>query len=321
MTLSTDAQALLRFIKEAGRPPFETIPYDEAREIYRRGRAVLQPAPEPVAEVRNVTVVGPEGELPARLYRGIGTGPGELLPGLVFFHGGGWVVGDLDTHDGPCRWLANAARCAVVAVEYRLAPEHPFPAAPEDAIAATRHIATHAHELGIDAARLAVGGDSAGGNLAAVVAIDARENGPKLRFQLLIYPAADFTTEYASYGVHTEGLPLTTRTMLWFRDHYLGPQDYADWRASPLRAPDHRGLPPAYVLTAGYDPLLSEGEAYVTKLKAAGVPVTHRHLPHELHGLMTMGAFIRAAEPEVKAAGAALAQALRTSDPEAEALR
>jgi acetyl esterase len=311
--LAPDALALLEFIKEMGRPPFETISHLEARELYARGRNVLQPPPEPVAEVRDVNVAGREGELKARLYRGMTTTDHGILPALIFFHGGGWVIGNLDTHDGPCRWLANSGKCAVISVDYRLAPEHKFPAGVEDAIAATAFISELAERFGIDRAHLAVGGDSAGGNLAAVVAINARDDGgPALQFQLLIYPSVNFGGNYPSYRQHTAGLPLTARTVDWFSGHYLrGTGDYAEYRASPLRASSHSGLPPAYVLTVGYDPILSEGEEYVRALQSAGVPVVQRHLPDQLHGFMTMGKFIAAAEIETKAAGIALGRALR----------
>jgi acetyl esterase len=309
MPLSSDAQALLEFLRKIGRPPFYTISHLEAREIYARGREVLQPPPEPVASARNIRVRGASGELPARLYRGAGTKEQERLPALIFFHGGGWVIGDLNTHDGVCRWLANSAMCAVISVDYRLAPEHPFPAAAEDAIAAARDIAAQAAEFGVDASRLAVGGDSAGGNLATVVALDARDNGPPLSFQLLFYPATDFVAHYPSLDVHTEGLPLTTPATIWFRNHYLSAERYGDWKASPMRAASHKRLPPAYILTVEYDPIASEGIEYVRVLRDAGVIVEHRHLADQLHGFITMGKFIRAAETEVKAAGAALARA------------
>ena len=248
-TLDPDCQRVLDLIREAGRPPYEKLTPAEAREFYRAGRRILQPDPPEVAEVRNLTARGPAGEIPLRLYRGLGTEGGAALPALVYFHGGGWLFGDLDTHDGVCRLIANAAGCAVISVDYRLAPEHKFPAAVDDAVAATEWIAANAGTLGIDATRLAVGGDSAGGNLAAVVALIARDRGgPRLRHQLLIYPATDFVTSDDPQRERLEGFPLNVVTMNWFRDHYLrGSADYGNWRASPLRAKDLHGLPPAYV--------------------------------------------------------------------------
>ncbi len=264
MKLDADAQRVLDLIRESGRPPYETLQPGEARELYRKGRRLLQPDPPEVAALRDLEAPGPHGAIPLRLYRGVRTGDAERLPALVFFHGGGWVIGDLDTHDVVCRALANAARCAVVAVDYRLAPEHRFPAAVEDCVAATAWIAANAARLGLDPTRLGVGGDSAGGNLAAVVCLGARDRGgPALVFQLLIYPAVEMAMSHESHRVHTSGLPLTHATAAWFRDLYLrGADDRADWRASPLLARDLSRLPPAYVLTAGFDPLCSEGEAF-----------------------------------------------------------
>ena len=309
-TLHPDAQRVLDLIREAGRPPYETLPPTEARALYLKSRHVLQPEAPAVAVVRDLAAPAPHGAIPLRLYRGAGTAETAALPTLVFFHGGGWVIGDLDTHDGVCRRLANAARCAVVAVDYRLAPEHKFPAAVEDCIGATGWVAANAARLGLDPKRLAVGGDSAGGNLAAVVCLDARDRGgPALMFQMLIYPAVDMTMDHESHRVHTAGLPLTHATAAWFRDLYLrGRDDQGDWRASPLRARDLRGLPPAYVLVAGFDPLCSEGEAFAQALQAAGVSATVRPVPDQIHGFITMGKIIAAAGTEIDAAGQALAR-------------
>jgi acetyl esterase len=243
--LDPDAQRVLDLIRESGRPPYETLTPSEAREFYRAGRRVLQPEPPEVAEVRNLQAPAPQGDIPLRLYRGIGTERRAALPALIYFHGGGWVMGDLDTHDGVCRLIANAAVIAVISVDYRLAPEHKFPAAVDDAMTATEWIAAHGATLGIDASRLAVGGDSAGGNIAAVVALIARDRGaPRLRLQLLLYPATDFVVSDDPQRERFEGFPLNVVTMNWFRDHYLrGAADYGDWRASPLRAPDLSRLP------------------------------------------------------------------------------
>ena len=306
--LDPGAQRVLDLIREAGRPPYETLTPPEARELYRAGRRALQPDPPDVAEVRNLEAPAPHGAIRLRLYRGMGTEPGTALPVLVYFHGGGWVIGDLDTHDGVCRLLANGVRGAVISVDYRLVPEHKFPAAADDAVTATEWIAAHAADLGIDASRIAVGGDSAGGNLAAVVAVIARDRGgPRLRFQLLLYPATDFVESDNPQRERFEGFPLNVVTMNWFRDHYLrGVADYGDWRASPLRAPDLRGLPPAYVLTVGFDPLHAEGELYARRLREAGVSVQHRHLERQMHGFLTMGRIIAAAKPATEEAAAAL---------------
>jgi acetyl esterase len=311
-TLDPDAQRVLDLIREAGRPPYETLTPEEAREFYRAGRRILQPDPPDVAEVRDLRAPSPRGDMALRLYRGLGTERGAALPALVYFHGGGWVIGDLDTHDGVCRLIASAAGCAVISVDYRLAPEHKFPAAVDDAMTATEWIAAHAATLGVDASRLAVGGDSAGGNLAAVVALIARDRGgPRLRFQLLLYPATDFVASDDPQRQRFEGFPLNVVTMNWFRDHYLrGAADYGDWRASPLRAPDLGGLPPAYLLTVGFDPLHAEGALYARRLEEAGVPVRHRHVERQMHGFLTMGKIIAAAKPATEEAAAAVKAAL-----------
>ena len=309
--LHPDAQRVLDLIRESGRPPYDAMEPAVARQFYRNARTVLQPDPPEISAVRDLLAPGPQGPIPLRLYRGLGTAAGAALPALVFFHGGGWVMGDLDTHDGVCRRLANAARAAVVSVDYRVAPEHKFPAAVDDALAAMRWIAEQAPSLGLDPARLAVGGDSAGGNLAAVAALDARDRlGPALRFQLLIYPAVDLTLELTKRNP-CEGMPLAAKTMVWFRDLYLrDPGDQRDWRASPLFARDFRALPPAYLITVGFDPLVTEGEAYVAMLREAGVAVEHRHYERLLHGFVTMGRIIADAGPAIDAAGSALGRAL-----------
>jgi len=308
MPLDHDAEILLEMVRAANRPAFETVGAAEARLLFNAGRKVLAPDPMPVAETRDLAIPGPGGPIPARLYRAAATG---TLPVLVFFHGGGWVVGDIESHDTVCRHLASRASCAVVSVDYRLAPEHKFPAAVEDCFAATAWVAGNAATLGVDAARLAVGGDSAGGNLAAVVSLLARDRGaPRITCQLLIYPATDVAMRHESIGRFAEGYVLTRATMRWFYDQYLrAPEDAADWQASPLAAPDLKGLPPAYVLTAGYDPLCDEGDAYAARLAAAGVAVTHRTFPGQVHGFAMNGRIIRAAETALDEIAAALRSA------------
>ena len=308
MPLDHDAQTLLDMVRAANRPAFETVGAAEARLLYMAGRRVLAPEPMLVAEMRDLTLPGPGGPIPLRLYR---SSADAVLPVLVFFHGGGWVVGDIETHDTVCRHLANRAECAVVSVDYRLAPEHKFPAAVEDSFAATLWIADNAAALGVDPARLAVGGDSAGGNLAAAVSLIARDAGaPRICYQLLIYPATDAAMRHESIARFAEGYVLTRPTMRWFYEQYLrDPSDAADWRVSPLVAPDLARLPPALVLTAGYDPLCDEGDAYAARLTAAGVPVQHRRFPGQIHGFATNGKIIRAAESALDEAAAALKQA------------
>jgi acetyl esterase len=234
------------------------------------------------------------------------------LPVLVFFHGGGWVIGDVESYDATCRQLANTSGCVLVSVEYRRAPEHKYPAAADDAYAATVYVAAHADEFGGDASRLAVGGDSAGGNLAAVVAQMARDRGgPAIAFQLMVYPVTDYSFETASYSENAEGYLLTTEAMRWFWGHYLstaddGKQPYA----SPLRAADLRNLPPAHIVTAEFDPLRDEGEAYAAALAKAGVKATFHRYDGMIHGFFQWSPMIPQSRALIEECGAALREAL-----------
>jgi len=288
VSLHPQVEALLERVARSPLPPYHTVPPFVARRIYRDTRAALSPRPAEVAEARLVVAAG---SVALRAYRPLGAKKGEPLPALVYFHGGGWVVGDLDTHDSLCRALANGARCAVFSVDYRLAPEYPFPAAVDDCIAATRFVFQEAASLGVDPGRIAVGGDSAGGNLAAVAALHARDaGGPPLAFQLLIYPATDQRCGFASHERNGKGFLLTRESIDYFRGRYLpDPGDWTDWRASPLLAREHAALPPALVLTAGYDPLVDEGRAYAEKLRAAGGRVDYREYPDMVHGFILFG--------------------------------
>ncbi|HMH71852.1 MAG TPA: alpha/beta hydrolase [Bradyrhizobium sp.] len=298
VTLDPDAAAVFKAFQEAGRPPYETVSPAEARELYLKGRVVSNPEPPELASVEPLTIPSPAGSILARVYTPTRLRKANgLAPGLVFFHGGGWVIGDLDSHDVVCRKLADEGELMVVSVDYRLAPEHKFPAAVDDAIASTKWIAENAKQFGIDASRLMVGGDSAGGNLAAVVAISARDgNGPDIAGQLLIYPAIDFAMTHPSHREPETSILLTHSVIRWFRDHYLsGAADVGDWRASPARARTLIGLPPAYVLTAGADPLRDEGDEYARRLMEAGVAVTHRTFPGQFHGFFTMGKLLQQA--------------------------
>jgi acetyl esterase len=303
-----DPAGLMALIRAAGRPPFETLSPVEARSAYAASRNVVQLEPQEVAECRDLTIDGPGGALPLRLYRGAGTTAGTPLPCLVFYHGGGWVIGDLESHDALCRALANAAGCAVVAVDYRLAPEHRFPAAALDAQAAMTFVAREAAGLAIDPSRIAVGGDSAGGNLAAVVALMGRDGMcPAPMFQVLFYPAVDLAMTSDGYALITEGVPLTSGTMRWFVEHYTpDAKDRLDWRASPLRAASLAGVAPALVVTAGHDPLCDEGQAYARRLEQEGVRVTALHLADQVHGLLTMNRVIAAGGPVIALAAAML---------------
>ena len=302
-------QALLEAAARSPLPTLEKVPAFVARRLYaERCRAV---APKQLPEVQTRMLLTPDGGVALRAYRPAGAAKTEALPGLVFFHGGGWSVGDIDTHDALCRELAHGARCAVFSVDYRLGPEYPFPAAVEDCVAATNYIGKNAPSLGVDPARIAVGGDSAGGNLAAVVALVARDaGGPALCFQLLIYPATDQNQDTDSLRRNGEGYMLTQVLMLRFRANYVPkPADYADWRASPARAKSHRGLPPAYILTAGFDPLLDEGREYAELLKRAGVEVEYRDYPDMIHGFIVMGGVLDTANAAVDGCCKALRRA------------
>ena len=310
--LHPQARALLDLIAERGVPPTHTLSPQEARAVYRDRRGFTQPAPPPVASVQSLQAEGPLGPIPLRLYRPLGTMPDQTLPALVYYHGGGWVIGDLDTHDTLCRELANGSGCAVVSVDYRLAPEHRFPAAVDDAIAAARWVRREAAALKLDAERIAVGGDSAGGNLAAVVAIAARDAGePPFAWQLLIYPATDQHRTAPSHERNGQGYLLTRDTMDYFTGHYIpDARLYADWRASPLLHPDLSRLPPALVLTAGYDPLRDEGLAYAQKLSEAGTRATHLSFERQIHGFILMGKVLAEANDAVRLCAAALRDAL-----------
>jgi len=306
MPLDASAQRLLNQIRAAGLPPMETLPVAAARVGYARSRAALAHDPPEVAEVRDLTFPSAGLAIKARLYRGTAA-PRDTAPVVAFFHGGGWVLGDLESHDSFCRWLANDARCAVLAVDYRLAPEHKFPAAADDAEAAVSWLAAEGVALGIDPSRVAVAGDSAGGNLAAVAAIAARESGRTLRLQVLVYPALDLAMTHDSHRRAGEGYTLTASAMRWFRDLYLArPEDVASWRASPLERGDFRSVAPAFIVTGGCDPLCDESTDYAQRLIGAGVDVTYRFYPGQMHGFVSAGKVI----PEGRAAALEIAAAL-----------
>ena len=288
-------------------PQLHELPVAQARIFFDQ---MQLPRPEvKVAAVEDRRLPGPAGEIPVRVYRPEGRAP---LPALVYFHGGGWVIGSLETHDGSCRDLANRIGCVVVSVDYRLAPEARYPAAAEDCYAATKWVAGNAKALGVDAARLGIGGDSAGGNLAAVVALMARDRGgPALRHQLLIYPVTDADFSRASYRENAEGYLLTTKAMEWFWGHYVpDPARRQEPYAAPLRAKELSGLPPAFVLTAEYDPLRDEGEAYAKRLQQAGVKTRLQRYDGAIHGFFAMGLLAEVARKAVDDAAAEARKAL-----------
>jgi acetyl esterase len=307
VTLDPDAAAVYKAFLEAGRPAYETVSPAEAREFYLQARFVSNPEPPELASIEPLAIPSPAGPIPARVYTPVKLrNANGLAPCLVFFHGGGWVIGNLDSHDVACRKLADEGQLIVISIDYRLAPEHKFPAAVNDVVAATKWIAGNAKQLGIDASRLVIGGDSAGGNLAAVVAISARDgSGPAIAGQVLIYPAVDFAMKHPSHREPETSILLTHSAIKWFTGLYLnGPADGDDWRASPARAATLAGLPPAYVLTAGADPLRDEGDEYAKRLKEAGVAVTYRHFPGQFHGFFTMGRLLPQANVAASEIGA-----------------
>jgi acetyl esterase len=290
MSLDPQAKALFDFLGITQLAPLETMTPQEARQGFEKlAEARRQIVPEPVDQIRDLKIPGPAGEIPIRVYSPKVQSP---APALIYFHGGGWVLGDLESHDHVCRALANSAPCVVLSVDYRLAPEHKFPAAVHDSFAATQWIADHARELGVDASRIAVGGDSAGGNLAAVVSQIARDRGgPKLIYQLLIYPGTDMRMGFPSIDENADGPLLTKPAMQWFVNHYLnGEEDRTDPLASPFLASNLRGLPPAFIITAECDPLRDEGEAYGLRLEEAGVPVDIEQYEGMPHGFFSFGA-------------------------------
>lgn len=309
--LDPKVQEFLRQMEELGLPPLETLSPAEAREAARALRA-MGGAEEPVGAVEDREIPGPAGPIPVRIYRPDASASSPS-PALVYFHGGGWVIGGIDTHDGTCRALTRRTGAVTVSVDYRLAPENPFPAAVEDAEAAVRWLAAAGTDVGVDPQRIAVGGDSAGGNLAAVVARRCHHGrGPGLVFQLLVYPVTDLAHESASYRENGEGYFLTRSMMQWFRDQYLpDPALRSHPDASPLLAESLEGLPPALVITAEYDPLRDEGEAYAARLRDAGVPAKVSRYAGMIHGFFSMGTLIPRADDAIREAAEALRAALR----------
>jgi acetyl esterase len=305
-TLSPEVQIALRLERLAGGS--ELAPVDETRARRRHEARIFAGPRIEVERTEELELTGPAGPIRARLYV---PPSGELpAPLVVYYHGGGHVIGDLDTHDQPCRFLAREVPALVLAIDYRLAPEHRFPAAVEDAFAAFVMAHSDADRLGADPERIAVAGDSAGGNLAAVVCqLAAASDGPVPCFQALIYPVADYSAKRRSYELFAEGFFLTREEMNWYRDHYFADAGQReDPRASPVLAPDLSGLPPAHVVTAGFDPLRDEGEDYAERLRAAGVPTTLRRESDLVHGFVNaVGLGGRAGE-----AVAGIAAALRT---------
>ena len=297
-------QAMLDAIARMGNRPTSSLQPSEARAGFKL-IIPLDGEPAPVDHIEDRSVPGPAGPIPVRIYR-----PTDRPAGvLVWYHGGGFTIGDLDTADPTARKLAAGSGCVVVSVDYRLAPEHPFPAATDDAWAVLRWVADHAAEIGGDPTRLAVGGDSAGGNISALMAIRARDEGVALRHQLLVYPATGLTDRTGSRIENGEGYFLTDDTMTWFEANYLQGHDASDPAVSPFQA-DLTGVAPTHILTAGFDPLRDEGDAYADKLAAAGVPVEHDRFPTMIHGFFALGMITPVAGEAMASATKLLAAAL-----------
>lgn len=309
MPLDPDTRNLLAMMQQLGVPDFSTLSPEQARALS------LSPPPEqptPVAACEDRVLPTGTGNVSVRVYQP--AAPSGA--GLLYFHGGGWVIGSVESHDETCRELCQKAHLTVVSVDYRLAPETPFPGALDDCFAATAYVSQHGAEFGIDPTRLAVGGDSAGGNLAAAVALKARDRGaPEIAFQLLIYPVTDANFERQSCIDNAEGYFLTTRAMRWFWDHYVpDPADRAHAYAAPLQATSFKDLPPALVLTAEFDPLRDEGEAFADQLRAAGNQVAHSRYDGLVHGFFGMQQTVAAARPAMTEAVTALQDALTINE-------
>lgn len=294
-TLDGRTQWFLQLLARSGQVPIETMSVPHARAEFDAVLPLLGGKPAPVGEIVDRTIDGPAGRLRIRLYRPAGS-VARLLPTILYFHGGGWTIGSLEAYDLPCRFFCARTGCAVVAVDYRLAPEHKFPAALDDAVATFRWLSGGAMTLGIDPARIVIAGDSAGGNIAAAAARLLREEARPPCLQWLIYPATDLAMDSPSYTSCGKGFLLTRAGMGWFRGHYLNdPSEADDPRASPLKAADLAGLAPALVYTAGFDPLRDEGHAYADRLSAAGVKTIHREFDSLIHGFAGMRGALQAA--------------------------
>lgn len=306
MTLDPAFEALLR---DTQLPDVTRMSPEDARTVMNGFFIAVGAKDVPIGKVEDMVATVPHGAIAMRVYTPVAGGP--VTPGIVFFHGGGFVIGNLEAYDSLCRMLANESGARVVSVEYRLAPEHPFPAAVEDCLAALKWVEANAASLGIDANALAVAGDSAGGNLAAVACQAARNGGPKIAFQLLIYPLLTMAEETESMRTLGEGYFLDRAVMNWFGRNYV-PKDVKlnDARLSPLSAEDCASLPPAYIVIAGYDPLRDEGAAYARRLKDASVAVTLMDYPGMIHGFISMPAIVPVATEALAAAARACRNAL-----------
>jgi acetyl esterase len=311
------AATLLAAAYRVGAPRMSDMSVEQARHAFNKLVAVYGAPAEPVASVLDVPMPRPQmagGTLIGRLFRPHCSPAHHRLPVLLWFHGGGWTLGDVESYDPLCRALANASGAAVFSVDYRLAPEHPYPAAVEDASFALDWLAAHGADIGVDPQRIAIGGDSAGGNLSTIAAITARDAGwPHIRFQCLVYPATDMASERPSHAAHGDGFLLDESTVRWFLQCYLPTDlDRSDWRVSPLNAGWLGDLPPTLLVTAGCDPLTDDGIAYADALEAAAVTVDRIHVPGMIHGFLTLGKIFPQAGETIHKIGAALKAALAT---------
>lgn len=302
MSVHPEVQAYIDMAEKSPTPPYHKLTPQEVRVVYHKKRKAMEPVSPEIGLVQNLVATdGPNGPVPLRLYRPLNSKSETILPAMIYFHGGGMMIGDLDTHDTLCREFSNYSGCCVISVDYRLAPENRFPKAVEDSWAAVQWIYKNARELKINPDRLAVGGDSAGGTLAAVVSLMARDQGsPKLFFQLLIYPATNQNLNTPSYETMAQGYVLTIDTVNYFRSHYIDEKDYSNWWASPALAKDFKGVAPALVVTAAYDPLVDEGRDYAELLKNAGVEVKYKCYEDMIHGFIRLGGIISPANKAVK---------------------
>jgi len=302
--LDPQARQFLDLMAAQGVPPAYTLTAPQARQAYLQRRTLSQPQATPVAATQDHTLSHNGVSIAVREYRPMGSQAHETLPALLYFHGGGWTVGDIETHDVVCRALCNASGAAVFSVDYRLGPEAPFPAAYDDAMASFAWAVANAASLQIDPARIAVGGDSAGGNIAAAMCLGLRGQPAHPDFQLLIYPAVTMRPDTPSYHANGQGYMLTQDAMRWYTANYLRQDHHADdWRASPLMASSHAGLPAALVLTAGFDPLRDEGRMYADALSQAGVDTQYLCFERQIHGFVTMGKLIREAHTALDLCG------------------
>jgi acetyl esterase len=317
--LDPQAQALMQLMVERGVPPVNTLTPVEARESYRSRRTFTQPDAPDVFKVEDQVIEYKGVKVPVRVYHPHTAQTHNALPGLVYIHGGGWTIGDLDTHDVLCRSLCLQADIVVVSVDYRMGPEHKFPAAYDDTVAAFHWTVANADKLGIDPTRIAIGGDSAGGNLSAAACLGLRDDTSakiKPAFQLLIYPATIMWPDTASYHANGKGYMLTQESIAYYTENYLrNREDAQDWRASPQLAGSHANLPPAFVMTAGFDPLRDEGLMYADALSKSGVPSQYICFERQIHGFITMGRVMQEANTAVSLCAQVLRAQLHTHKP------